>query len=243
MWCAASATSLRAESISLRSASRYGSSASTAAPSSAAHIDDIPAAIAVDAFGKREIVARAHRRPGTHRRAEAQPAGFGAVDGYHEDPSQPAHEPLVRMRACAKHPVEHGDRRQVTGAHPDERIPRDSPRARASSEDHNLWRGGCRNCFHDCGPAEWPNSASSSRLRSRYCPGATSTPQPRGRSSAEFSSASTIALSAKVGPTTRYPRSISVDTRCCNPAASITALLMGPSCPHPGAGCTVLGSH
>ena len=70
------------------------------------------------------------------------------------------------------------------------------------SADHNLARGGCSTFFHDCGPAECPNAAVSDRARSRYLPASVSTPQPNGSSAAEASSATTIAPSLTVGPTT-----------------------------------------
>ena len=73
-------------------------------------------------------------------------------------------------------------------------------------------RGGCRNDFHDCGPAEWANAYPSSRRHSRYPPGASVTPQPYGNASADSSSASTIAWSRTVGPITRYSSARSVAT-------------------------------
>ncbi len=70
------------------------------------------------------------------------------------------------------------------------------------SADHNLARGGCSTVFHDCGPAECPNAAVSDRFRSRYLPASVSTPHPNGSSATEASSATTIAPSRTVGPTT-----------------------------------------
>ena len=70
------------------------------------------------------------------------------------------------------------------------------------SADHNLARGGCSTFFHDCGPAECPNAAVSDRSRSRYLPASVSTPQPKGSSATVVSSATTIAPSRTVGPTT-----------------------------------------
>ena len=51
-----------------------------------ADIDDIAAAVVVDALGEREVKARADRGPRSHRRAEEQTARFGAVDRHHKDP-------------------------------------------------------------------------------------------------------------------------------------------------------------
>ena len=72
----------------------------------------------------------------------------------------------------------------------------------ARSADHSLARAGCSTLFHDCGPAECPNAAVSARSRSRYLPASASTPHPNGSSAADASSATTIAPSRTVGPTT-----------------------------------------
>ncbi len=57
------------------------------------------------------------------KRAETESAGLGAIDGYHEDPPQSANKAAIRVRADAKHAVEHRDGRQVARPHPDEGIP------------------------------------------------------------------------------------------------------------------------
>ena len=55
---------------------------------------------------------------------KAQAAAFGAVDGHHEDAPEPSNESLIGMSARAQDAVEHRDRGQVAGPHPEEGIPR-----------------------------------------------------------------------------------------------------------------------
>ena len=116
------------------------------------------------------------------------------------------------MPAAGQHLVQDADRAHVARTHPEQRVPGPLPGLAGfhgdfrvpvtRSADHNLARGGCSTFFHDCGPAECPNAAVSDRSRSRYLPASVSTPQPNGSSAAEASSATTIAPSRTVGPTT-----------------------------------------
>ena len=139
---------------------------------------------------------------------------------------KPTHESLVGMCALAQHAVEHRDRRQVAGPHTDEGIPRGLLGFGAIGRPQLLTRR-----VQELLPRLRAGRMAEQRVvvatAQPIVPGTDVDAPTRGRSSAEVSSASTIALSDTVGPTTRYPRSISVDTRCANPAASITALVMG----------------
>ena len=63
----------------------------------AADVDDVTAAAFVGALGERQVIAGTNRGSGAHRGAEAQAAGFGAVDGDYEDSPKPPHEALVGM--------------------------------------------------------------------------------------------------------------------------------------------------
>ena len=119
-------------------------------------------AVTFEALGQGEVVTRSDRGAGAHRGAEAQPARFGAVHRDHEDLPAAADKASCRdTTRSAEHPVEGRDCGQVAP-----RTPRNAYRGTSCSDcaslvpsrvpAHSRCRGGCRNCFQDCGSGRMP---------------------------------------------------------------------------------------
>jgi len=84
---------------------------------------DVPAygATGLQDFGQCEVKARFGARSGPHVRAKARPAGAGALHGDDEPCRASRLERPIRMRRARQHPILDGHRRQLAGAHPDQR--------------------------------------------------------------------------------------------------------------------------
>ena len=135
--------------------------------------------LAVQQLGQREVVARLGAGTGAHGDAEAGPARVGADDGDEEGVLAPGLVAHVRVGPVPQHPVVDGDGVQVAGADAEDGVRRVAEAARCPPRrrwrtpsgvrlpDHMSSRDGNSTDFQLIASAAYPNSASSSRRRSR----------------------------------------------------------------------------
>ncbi len=133
----------------------------------AAGLGEVGHGIAVDAFGQRQVVPGSAGGPVPIEVQKHSPPGSVQLTATMKAPcdGRCRRRPDVRPRSApdparrsrpghsrARRGRRNGGSAAVVVVHPD---------------DHTCWRCGCRNCFHDCGPAECPNAARSARSRTR----------------------------------------------------------------------------
>ena len=155
------------------------SRSSTAAPRSLPGRDEEPV-LAVEQLGQREVVARVRARAGAHRHAEAGAARVGADDGDEEGGLAPGGVAGVRVRAGPAAPGRgwrpragrrSGSRSGRTAGRPTRLTACPAVRSVKPSAVpapcQTSSRDGNSTAFQLIASAAYPNSASSSRRRSR----------------------------------------------------------------------------